>query len=316
MAEDGTTPPSGEDLLDSIRRLVTLRETQALVLTGAQRVADGTDAEDAPPEWLARINTATAVERDADDPFAHRAPAARDDSQDDTWPALSKESLGLVRAGMDYTGDDFEEDDEPVWSGSIMRRAKPEPTPAAPEPFLLTEPAQEAAPTEAQQSEAADDPLPLTDRIDTTDTTWDDVDQLAARLSAAPEAEPTASKHSPASDPLPQDADIAAQIEAAVARDIGGATAAPSPEDGDAATTIVDARPDDATQIAPKADALTASDDTLPPALASEDLNALVSAIVREELRGELGVRITRNVRKLVRREIYRAIANGELSKE
>lgn len=39
----------------------------------------------------------------------------------------------------------------------------------------------------------------------------------------------------------------------------------------------------------------------------------LVSQIVREELQGDLGARITRNVRKLVRREIQRAITAREL---
>ena len=39
-------------------------------------------------------------------------------------------------------------------------------------------------------------------------------------------------------------------------------------------------------------------------------LRQMVADIVREELQGPLGERITRNVRKLVRREIYRALAS------
>lgn len=42
-------------------------------------------------------------------------------------------------------------------------------------------------------------------------------------------------------------------------------------------------------------------------------LRALVVEIVRQELQGTLGERITRNVRKLVRREIYRMLASQEL---
>lgn len=38
-------------------------------------------------------------------------------------------------------------------------------------------------------------------------------------------------------------------------------------------------------------------------------LRALIAEVVREELQGVLGERITRNVRKMVRREIYRALA-------
>ncbi len=46
--------------------------------------------------------------------------------------------------------------------------------------------------------------------------------------------------------------------------------------------------------------------------LDEEMLRDLVSEMVREELQGELGDRITRNVRKLVRREIQRALASRE----
>lgn len=56
-------------------------------------------------------------------------------------------------------------------------------------------------------------------------------------------------------------------------------------------------------------DFLAGSDDFL-----DEDaLRDLVADIVREELQGALGERITRNVRKLVRREIHRALASQEL---
>jgi hypothetical protein len=47
--------------------------------------------------------------------------------------------------------------------------------------------------------------------------------------------------------------------------------------------------------------------------LDEDALRDLVSDIVREELQGALGERITRNVRKLVRREIHRALAAQEL---
>lgn len=48
--------------------------------------------------------------------------------------------------------------------------------------------------------------------------------------------------------------------------------------------------------------------------LIDEDmLRDVVSSIVREELKGALGERITRNVRKLVRREIHRALASHDL---
>ena len=49
------------------------------------------------------------------------------------------------------------------------------------------------------------------------------------------------------------------------------------------------------------------------PTLDEDGLRDLVADIVRQELQGALGERITRNVRKLVRREIYRAMATNEL---
>lgn len=56
-------------------------------------------------------------------------------------------------------------------------------------------------------------------------------------------------------------------------------------------------------------DVLSANDDFL-----DEDaLRDLVADIVRQELQGALGERITRNVRKLVRREIHRALASQDL---
>jgi hypothetical protein len=42
-------------------------------------------------------------------------------------------------------------------------------------------------------------------------------------------------------------------------------------------------------------------------------LHALVSDLIRKELQGEIGARITRNVRKLVRREIQRALVSRDL---
>ena len=55
---------------------------------------------------------------------------------------------------------------------------------------------------------------------------------------------------------------------------------------------------------------LFGSDDDL---LDEDALRELISDIVREELQGALGERITRNVRKLVRREIHRALAAQDL---
>ncbi|MEM6759399.1 MAG: hypothetical protein AAF601_07950 [Pseudomonadota bacterium] len=59
---------------------------------------------------------------------------------------------------------------------------------------------------------------------------------------------------------------------------------------------------------------LGAQDSALPEDILDEEaLRELIADIVRQELQGALGERITRNVRKLVRREIHRALAAHEL---
>jgi len=69
---------------------------------------------------------------------------------------------------------------------------------------------------------------------------------------------------------------------------------------------------DDATDIETVAasDIDLFGDDTI---LDEDALREMVSEIVRQELQGALGERITRNVRKLVRREIHRALASQDL---
>lgn len=53
--------------------------------------------------------------------------------------------------------------------------------------------------------------------------------------------------------------------------------------------------------------------DPAAPAVDGDALRRMVAEVVREELRGALGERITRNVRKLVQREIMRAVATRKL---
>ncbi len=51
-----------------------------------------------------------------------------------------------------------------------------------------------------------------------------------------------------------------------------------------------------------------------PHALDEEHLREIVRAVLREELQGPMGERITRNIRKLVRAEIHRAILTRDPS--
>ncbi|MDK3020016.1 hypothetical protein [Pseudodonghicola flavimaris] len=67
---------------------------------------------------------------------------------------------------------------------------------------------------------------------------------------------------------------------------------------------------DAVTETTPDEAPLMAEEDTI---LDEDSLRELVAEIVRQELQGALGERITRNVRKLVRREIHRVMAVQDL---
>lgn len=60
------------------------------------------------------------------------------------------------------------------------------------------------------------------------------------------------------------------------------------------------------------ADGVMADDADMTALIDEEMLRQLVIEVVRQELQGTLGERITRNVRKLVRREIYRVLSSQE----
>ncbi len=80
---------------------------------------------------------------------------------------------------------------------------------------------------------------------------------------------------------------------------------APAPDAADETTAPVGAAASDATLD----ENIDVSDDTI---VDEEALRDLVLEIVREELQGAMGERITRNVRKLVRREIHRILASQD----
>ncbi|MEP2919974.1 hypothetical protein [Sulfitobacter sp.] len=87
------------------------------------------------------------------------------------------------------------------------------------------------------------------------------------------------------------------------------ALGAPVLDDVEAVEDIADTPPETEEQSTAPSAAFGAEDQLLD----EEALRDLVSEIVRAELQGALGERITRNVRKLVRREIHRALTAQEL---
>ena len=80
-----------------------------------------------------------------------------------------------------------------------------------------------------------------------------------------------------------------------------------------ASDVVLEAEPDEdepEPELSASAEESVFADDAI---LDEESLRELVADIVRQELQGALGERITRNVRKLVRREIHRALAAHDL---
>lgn len=124
-----------------------------------------------------------------------------------------------------------------------------------------------------------------------SDASPDPAEPAAQELDSAPVAE-----HAPEADSAP-----VAEITPAPPAE-PAATIDPEPRPEITASPDADAIPD-AAIIMP-------SDEQL---LDEDALRDLVSEIVRAELQGALGERITRNVRKLVRREIHRALTAQEL---
>lgn len=85
--------------------------------------------------------------------------------------------------------------------------------------------------------------------------------------------------------------------------------ATPQSEDTDFENELVTAPlPDDPAEPASTPDA-----GALPAGIDEDALRQLVVNILRDELNGDMGERITRNVRKLVRREINRVLVSREL---
>ena len=70
-----------------------------------------------------------------------------------------------------------------------------------------------------------------------------------------------------------------------------------------------------ADEVGPETSANSVEDDNMfqEHVMDEDALRELIGKLVREELQGELGEQISRNVRKLVRREIHRAMASIDL---
>jgi hypothetical protein len=304
-----------EDVLSSIRRLVSNEErdkaagnaaaddredaTDKLVLTPSLRVdesaAPATDPG-APPADAGATPAATG-----DDPEAalpDDAPDAADHASEDAGHDVDAPPADAVEAHEDDTASDHpladigSEAAEPETLGEVLEAATDTPSPDA---------------TAAEESENPD-AAPFEDAVDN-----EELQQRVAAFEAAIAArddhwEPDGQSEDAYSggnvEPLPW----SDTTEAALPDDAPDPADDASPDAGhDVAAPPADGRHD--TERGADETAFEDLDDTL---IDEEALRDMVSELVRQELQGALGERITRNVRKLVRREIHRALTSQQ----
>lgn len=300
-----------EDVLSSIRRLVS-EETGAqprpdpvprptpvvvnrLILTAALRVKDESDTA---PEMDSIADPETNHVTDGtpwSDPEATLYDAA-DGTVEQNVPDFAE---GHIRDGED-TGDFAES--KPIVE--VVNNTMPE---------LAKD--QMAAPVDARQSE--DTPASQ------TTAEYDVLTPLSAKIEALEVAiGETQDQWEP--DGAAGDDYAGTSVQALPWRDhVAGDAASPAEQDVDTFAPPVE--PETSEPVATEPEVVTHFSDTddvsaeleLPVGddsiIDEAGLRALVAEIVREELQGALGERITRNVRKLVRREIHRALTAQEL---
>ncbi|MEM6729524.1 MAG: hypothetical protein AAF618_13560 [Pseudomonadota bacterium] len=308
---DPVTNVEIEDVLSSIRRLVSQdpdaaaprqapKEADALVLTADHRV----DGAEAPAEAAADDGPDGEGESDPEMTFVRR------------------EAASAVRTELERAIEELEA------SMGLAEAARSEDV--APEP---------------PQAAERKDPQSLAEEIDAL---ADELD-WEAPVGRAMEGAPPAARVPEVEVLAPEETDTAAAVEAEpVPEPVSAQEASETQRRGGAASALeaihlVSSQGDDAhdyedeEDVAPNASArFTApeppydpsKDDPFPSygadgdvekrldreiAIDADLLRDMVSEIVREELQGALGERITRNVRKLVRREINRALAGQDL---
>jgi len=316
---DPVTNVEIEDVLSSIRRLVTDGEkdrprkaepaegetawvepsADRLVLTPAFRVEDAAPAPVAAPEATSEI--ATEVEDEVPVPDSESGIAAENEPEDKQEIETQEVSAELNEEPAPETKQETQQDSRSLLEETIAE--------------LEAAVADDAAEWEPDGSEE----LPLV-------SSWPgfEPDEIAdAEIAPEPETEAKAEPE-PDTETAPEaethsEPEIAAsQEDAANMANMDSEATTPEPEAEEAPQVTAEAAPNivqDTAEIVeePPNDDLTAylEDESI---LDEAMLRDLVAEIVREELQGPMGTRITRNVRKLVRREINLILNSQEFN--
>lgn len=276
VPEEGPTPP--ED------------EAPALVLDPAQRVTD-------PEDPFQMIRSLAQEERDARDAEFVMAQV------EEQATAITTDIITeVLEADMPWTGDnelpdDYREDTD--YQGEEDVAAEATDTQAEDTPAMVAE--IEAAPL-AEPDDVSEIDLAPDNAVEAglTEAEFD---------TAEPEAANDGAEQSLDSEPqisLQQDGDDNTADDGVPHQETSSWDVT---ETSDNEPVDADAEPDSAAADQAENDDLA----DLSEAIGSDDaLRELIAEIVRQELSGALGERITRNVRKLVRREIRQMLSSGE----
>lgn len=304
-----------EDVLSSIRRLVAAEASEAdgeQPAAGQPPAATTKDAEEEAAHALVltssqRVDEQPTVASESA-PAQIAAEAWDEDAANDTLQA----PYDHIEDATDATSQEWEpeegEGDAMSLPTFIRARSQPAPPPVMPDSEghqQHLDPAPEAAPLERPEP----DERPrgggflFPSRVEPTQ------EQGSADAGAGYTSDETGGSIDPTSTAaeettasIEEGADLSRDAEASseMAASIGSAPYEPD-EDVDVSEDSSDATSDE-----------NIFEDDSSEALDDAALRALISQVVHEELTGALGERITRNVRKLVRREIHRALASRD----
>jgi len=313
-------PNDIEDVLSSIRRLVANEGNGAAAVERSR--APQPEVEVAPEEGVADVSAPDEAPKDADaeeEVALVLAPAQRVTDPEDPFQmirSLAQEERDArdaahVLEDVDGTSAGITTDIEtesPVTEAfeDLLPEARPDEPEAVPEDYQEDADYDAAAPSPI---EVGDDAV-MENLVE--ELTAGAAARFATRRSAALDTQP---ESDPATEETPASPDEAVVAEAATASDDAAAAffqsdSAPTPED------IVETAPPRQT-AEPRGDSSETAEQVdlsdLSSQVGGDDaLRELIADVVRQELSGALGERITRNVRKLVRREIRSLMSSGE----
>ena len=347
---DSASRTDVEDVLSSVRRLVSSEVPRtrrpdlpkgpgALVLTDAQRVEKAVSkgrAAKSLEDRIAELEAAVSSREDeyepdgSEDQSQHRPDrmvysrppdeAERDQAKD---AALRLNRLSLVRPVT--SRDEDAKDDEPVTESPRVRfrharqaaaQDEADDTSMAQE-APMAEDVSDTSPPESAELRPFRNPDDMVGRVHARM----DGDELgpppgpghngfSERLEpyeSNPEVQEATTDASADTEPSDDD-DFEAALSEALAKP--EADVAPDEPDDDADRPPSDE--DEPSYAAPTVEPVGSLTEDALEGIDEELLRPLVAKLIREELQGELGERITRNVRKLVRREILRAINSSD----